>query len=211
MLRPQDTTTRETKRLDGIWSFAARRGRGRPGRGLVAGDAARRPADAGPEQLQRRAGGPRGARPRRRRLVPALGLRPPRLGRAADRPALRRGDAPGRGLGRRHAASPSTRAATRRSRPTSAPSSARARNAGSRSSSTTSSRGSPSRPASSRCCRTGPGVSGSTTTSSTTPGLHRSVWLYTTPHVAHRRRHGGDRHRRRGRRGPVRRGGRGRR
>ena len=44
---------------------------------------------------------------------------PGALGRPADRPALRLRHPPGGGLGQRHARSPSTRAATRRSRPTS--------------------------------------------------------------------------------------------
>ena len=133
---------------------------------------------AGAGQLQRplrRSGGPR---PRRRRLVPAHGARARGVGRPAHRAALRLGDPPRRGVGGRRARSPSTRAATRRSRPTSPSSCTPGQERPGH-------RGRQQRadlavdPAGHRRGRRRTASASSTsTTSSTTPGLHRSVWLY---------------------------------
>ena len=92
--RPSGSTASGASRAD-----AAGVGRDR---GLVACHAPRAPTDAGSEQLQRCPGGPGAARSRRRRLVPAPGLHPPRLGRTACRAAVRRGHPPRHGVARRH-------------------------------------------------------------------------------------------------------------
>ena len=120
MLRPQDTATRERKALDGLWRFrldvdgVGRAERWFAGRSRDAQD------DGRARQLQRHA--------RRRRAsrdhvgdvwYQTDGPRAARLGGRARRPALRVGDAPGHGLGGRRRRSSGTRAATRRSRPTS--------------------------------------------------------------------------------------------
>ena len=148
MLRPQDNSHARDQAARRHLELHARRCRHGPCRGLVASDAARRPADARAEQLQRRARRSGRARPRRRRVVPTHRLRSPRLGRAANRPAVRRGHAPGGGLGRRHlrrrARGRLHALRGRRHRL----SSRRARSSASPWSSTTSSRGSPSRRAS---------------------------------------------------------------
>ena len=103
MLSPRQSATRERISLDGLWRFALDAdGAGRAERWWtrpLPGDG----RDARSGQLQRHRADARGARPRRRRLVPAHGARAARLGRAADRPALRRRHPPGDGLGRRHA------------------------------------------------------------------------------------------------------------
>ena len=103
MLSPRQSSTRERTSLDGLWRFALDPDGRRPGRALVDERAAGRPGDARAGQLQRRRPDARGAPSRRRRLVPAHGARPARLGRAADRPALRRRHASGDGVGRRDA------------------------------------------------------------------------------------------------------------
>ena len=127
MLRPQDTTTRERKRLDGLWRFALDpAGEGRAGT-VVRRTAGGHPRDGGTGQLQRHRGRSRGPRPRRRRLVRDHGPGAARLGRPADRAAVRVGDPPGHGLRPATPRWSRTRAATRRSRPTSATTSAPAR------------------------------------------------------------------------------------
>ena len=188
--------------LDGLWRFALDPGGvGRAERWWTAplpGDA----RDAGARQLQRR---------RRRRASRATTsatsgtsatVRVPRGwdGRA-DRAALRRGHAPGDGRGSATPRSPSTRAATRRSRPTS-PSTCEPgeRGAGH-------GRGQQRAVVAVDPARLRRGARGRPPRQRyfhdffNYAGLHRSVWLYTTPRVARQRRHRQhDRDRRRDRR-----------
>ena len=102
MLRPQDTATRETKRLDGRWAFALDpEGVGRS-EGWFAGplrDARAMPVPASFNDICR---GRLGPRLLRGRLVPARRPGTAGVGRPADRPALRVGHAPGDGVGRVH-------------------------------------------------------------------------------------------------------------
>ena len=168
MLRPQDTSTRERKNLNGLWQFALDPdGQGRSD-ALVRRSAGRRAGDGRAGQLQRHRRRRGGARLLRRRLVPAHGLGAARLGRPADRAALRVRDPPRHGLGeRRRGGLPRGRLHPVRGRHH-RPRHARARRRGSPRWSTTPCTSSPSRRASSR---TPPPASGSATgtTSSTTP------------------------------------------
>ena len=103
MLRPQDTGCRERKNLDGLWRFALdRTGAGRAERLVDA------PLTGDGDIPSRRAYNDICARRRGRATTSATsgtsaGPGAARLGRAADRAALRRRDASGDRLGRRHA------------------------------------------------------------------------------------------------------------
>ena len=152
---------------------ARRRGR-RPRRGLVGRLPAGAARGARARELQRHLRGRRGARPRGRGLVPDDSARAERLGRRADRAPLRLRHPPRGGLGRRHRRSSSTRAATRRSRPTSPTSSSPAPRAASRSSWTTCSAGSRSRRATSRRRPDGPRQRYFSTSSTTPASTGRS-------------------------------------
>ena len=118
MLRPRDTPTRERKSLDGLWRFALdAEGVGRAEGWWRALPGAREmPVPASYNDLFPDAGGPR---PRRRRLVPDDGPGPARAGRASGSSCASTPPRTGPSSGSTTRRSPSTRAATRRSRPTS--------------------------------------------------------------------------------------------
>ena len=189
MLRPQDTMTRETKRLDGIWDFVVDfAGVGRQQRWWerpLAGGA----EDAGAEQLQRCAGGRRRPRPRRRRLVPADGVRSAGLDRNAHASSGSMPPPIGPGSGSTTWGSSSTKGDTRHSRSTS-----------------------PTSSGPGESFRLTVVVNNELTWESIPPGtietkpdgvrrqhyyhdffnyagLHRSVWIYATPRSLHRRHH----------------------
>ena len=70
MLAPRDTPTRERKSLDGLWRFALDPDGDGRAQQLARRPAARGARGARPRQLQRHLHRPRGARPRRRGVVP---------------------------------------------------------------------------------------------------------------------------------------------
>ena len=120
MLRPQDTATRERKSLDGLWRFAFdAEGVGR------AAEWWNGPLPNAHEVAVPASYNDLFADPAARDHVGDVWYQtivrvPAGLAGRADRPALRRRDASGGRVGERARRSPSTRAATRRSRPTSA-------------------------------------------------------------------------------------------
>ena len=117
---PQDTATRERKSLNGLWRFRLDpAGEGRAAAVVRRRRCRTRRAMAVPASYNDISADAARPRPRRRGLVPDRRAGAARLGRPAGRPALRVGHPPRHRLGQRRGGGLATRAATRRSRPTS--------------------------------------------------------------------------------------------